>query len=48
MIQTLEEGMKNQSKWIKVPREIRPFDLVKMTQTLTLKSILLKRSLLSI
>lgn len=27
MIQTLEEGMKNQSKCIKVPREIRPFDI---------------------
>lgn len=27
MIQTLEEGMKNQSKCIKIPREIRPFDV---------------------
>ena len=27
MIQTLEEAMKNQSKRIKVPREIRPFDI---------------------
>lgn len=27
MTQTLEEGMKNQSKCIKVPREIRPFDI---------------------
>ena len=27
MIQTLEEGMKNQSKRIKIPREIRPFDV---------------------
>jgi hypothetical protein len=27
MIQTLEEGMKNQSKCIKIPREIRPFDI---------------------
>ena len=27
MIQTLEEGMKNQSKRIKIPREIRPFDI---------------------
>lgn len=27
MIQTLEEGMKNQSKCIKVPRGIRPFDI---------------------
>lgn len=27
MIQTLEEGMKNQSECIKVPREIRPFDI---------------------
>ncbi|HGQ0553744.1 TPA: hypothetical protein ACLX34_001176 [Streptococcus pneumoniae] len=25
MIQTLEEGMKNQSKCIKIPEEIRPF-----------------------
>ena len=81
MIQTLEEGMKDQSKRIKIPREIRPFDvgyrivnkhgqalalkngasifalpslaekplrksLVNMTQTLTLKNIQLKRSLL--
>ena len=27
MIQTLEEGMKNQSKCIKIPREISPFDI---------------------
>ena len=27
MVQTLEEGMKNQSKCIKIPREIRPFDI---------------------
>lgn len=27
MIQTLEEGMKNQSKCIKIPMEIRPFDI---------------------
>nr|DAT16252.1 MAG TPA: hypothetical protein [Caudoviricetes sp.] len=27
MVQTLEEGMKNQSKCIKIPREIRPFDV---------------------
>ena len=27
MIQTFEEGMKNQSKCIKIPREIRPFDI---------------------
>lgn len=27
MIQTLEERMKNQSKCIKIPREIRPFDI---------------------
>ncbi len=27
MVKTLEEGMKNQSKCIKVPREIRPFDI---------------------
>ena len=27
MIQTLEEGMKNQSKRIKIPMEIRPFDV---------------------
>lgn len=27
MIQTLEEGMKNQSKCIKIPKEIRPFDV---------------------
>lgn len=27
MIQTLEEGMKKQSKCIKIPREIRPFDI---------------------
>ena len=27
MIQMLEEEMKNQSKRIKVPREIRPFDI---------------------
>lgn len=27
MVQTLEEGMKNQSKLIKIPREIRPFDI---------------------
>ena len=27
MVQTLEEGMKNQSKLIKIPREIRPFDV---------------------
>ena len=27
MIQTLEEGMKNQNKCIKIPREIRPFDI---------------------
>lgn len=27
MIQTLEEGMKNQSKCITIPREIRPFDI---------------------
>lgn len=27
MVQTLEEGMKNQNKFIKIPREIRPFDI---------------------
>jgi hypothetical protein len=27
MIQTFEEGMKNQSKCIKIPRKIRPFDI---------------------
>lgn len=27
MIQTLEEGMKDQSKRIKIPMEIRPFDV---------------------
>lgn len=27
MTQTLEEGMKNQSKCIKIPMEIRPFDV---------------------
>lgn len=27
MIQTLEEGMKNQSKRIKIPAKIRPFDV---------------------
>ena len=27
MIQTLEEGMKSQSKHIKIPMEIRPFDV---------------------
>ncbi|WP_456113560.1 hypothetical protein [Streptococcus sp.] len=27
MIQTLKEGMKNQSKRIKIPMEIRPFDV---------------------
>ncbi|MDS5073864.1 hypothetical protein RLB79_08745 [Streptococcus pneumoniae] len=27
MTQTLEEGMKNQSKCIKIPMEIRPFDI---------------------
>lgn len=27
MVQTLEEGMKNQSKSIKIPMEIRPFDI---------------------
>ena len=27
MIQTLEEEMKNRSKCIKIPREIRPFDI---------------------
>lgn len=27
MIQTLEEGMKNQSKCIKIPKKIRPFDI---------------------
>ena len=27
MVQTLEEGMKNQSKRIKIPTEIRPFDV---------------------
>lgn len=27
MIQTLEEGMKNQSKRIKIPMKIRPFDV---------------------
>ena len=27
MIQTLEEGMKKQSKCIRIPREIRPFDI---------------------
>lgn len=27
MIQTLEEGMKNQSKCIKIPTKIRPFDV---------------------
>ena len=27
MIQTLEEGMKNQSKRIKIPTKIRPFDV---------------------
>lgn len=27
MVQTLEEGMKNQSKRIKIPTKIRPFDV---------------------
>ena len=27
MVQTLEEGMKNQSKRIKIPEKIRPFDV---------------------
>ena len=27
MVQTLEEGMKNQSKCIKIPAKIRPFDV---------------------
>ena len=27
MIQTFEEGIKNQSKCIKIPRKIRPFDI---------------------
>jgi hypothetical protein len=27
MVQTLEEGMKNQSKRIKIPMKIRPFDV---------------------
>lgn len=27
MIQTLEEGMRNQSKRIKIPTKIRPFDV---------------------
>lgn len=27
MIQMLEEGMKKQSKCIRIPREIRPFDI---------------------
>ena len=27
MIQTLEEGTKNQSKCIKIPEKIRPFDI---------------------
>ena len=83
MIQTLEEVMKNQSKRIKIPAKIRPFDVgyrvvnrygqplalrngasifalpslaekaikkefEKKIQTLTLKNIQLKRSLLSI
>ena len=27
MVQTLEEGMKNQSKRIRIPTKIRPFDI---------------------
>ena len=27
MVQTLEEGMKNQNKCIKIPEKIRPFDV---------------------
>lgn len=27
MVQTLEEGMKNQNKCIKIPEKIRPFDI---------------------
>ena len=43
MVQTLEEGMKNQSKCIKIPREIRPFDVGyrvvnKYGQTLALRN----------
>lgn len=44
MTQTLEEGMKNQSKCIKVPREIRPYWAFDKAQEVNSNSQLYKQA----